>query len=640
MAHLFGSRLGARAKGLAVVGGLTLILTACAGNSGNGGGGGNSTPTATLSANPPASFPGQSVILSFTSTNANQGSIDMGEGPVGANGSVTVMPTVTTTYTFTATGSGGSASQSTTVTVNQITAFDGLKQSDGVTDQDVDPNGAIGTKQYLEYVNTSLQAYDKATGAPIWPNPLPVENLWTEGTTVGTPGHDCNHTIGGVPNPLIQLDVVVIFDRLASRWVIGAKTSDDNAQLGFTYHFCLAVSNTDDLHANTLAWTGFSLDLDPTMGKDAEGHAFFPDWPKISTWTDASGSQSAYFATMDLLDRSNFFSEAGAEVCAFDRENIIHGGTVRSPLCTNVSHIKDSRLWSGTDPILPLFIGHSLIPADIEGQTLPPSGRDEFMVSIQNPINDLTTLTSTSLNLWQFHLDWNASTITPTLSTVTVDSYMPGCYLYAADNPAITNCAQEPVTLIDPLQPQIVDSVGDRLMPRFAYRNFGTYESYLVTHTIQTGADTVNNATQTGVRWYEFRDNGSGTPTLNQSDTINPDNVLYRFLPSVAQDQAGNVAVGYSTSNKNNDPGIYFSYWNLNHATAPAEILIFQGLGEEVTPLPPFGGKWGSYSSMTVDPVDDCTFWYVNEYFTPDNSDPTGNTWLTKIANFKVPGCQ
>jgi hypothetical protein len=262
------------------------------------------------------------------------------------------------------------------------------------------------------------------------------------------------------------------------------------------------------------------------------------------------------------------------------------------------------------------------------------------MVSIQNPINDGVTLKSSALNLWEFHVDWTAATptLTATQSSLQVAQYIPGCYLTVPGNPSITNCVQEPPTPTNPQQPQIIDSVGDRLMPRFAYRNFGSYESYLVTHAVQTGNDAINNPTQTGVRWYEFR-NLSGTPSVN-SGTINPDDVLYRFLPSIAQDKKGNVAVGYSTSNRFTDPGIYFSYWSLPNATAPAEILLFQGTGEEVTNTAPFAGKWGTYSSMTVDPIDDCTFWYVNEYFVPDGSDPTGNSWLTRIANFKVPGCQ
>ena len=45
--------------------------------------------------------------------------------------------------------------------------------------------------------------------------------------------------------------------------------------------------------------------------------------------------------------------------------------------------------------------------------------------------------------------------------------------------------------------------------------------------------------------------------------------------------------------------------------------------------------RWGDYSSMTVDPADDCTFWYTQEYI---KTNGTFN-WSTRIANFKFPTC-
>jgi hypothetical protein len=182
---------------------------------------------------------------------------------------------------------------------------------------------------------------------------------------------------------------------------------------------------------------------------------------------------------------------------------------------------------------------------------------------------------------------------------------------------------------------QKIDSVGDRFMPRFAYRNFGSYESFLVTHTVQTNLGTGQDATQTGIRWYELQGNGSGVdiPAVIHQGTITPDNNYFRFLPSIAEDNVGNAAVGYSVSNPSTNPAIDFSYWNLPNSTDPGEVTIYQGTGEEVS-SGNGQGKWGSYSSMTVDPVDDCTFWYVNEYW------PTDTAWSTRIAYFKVPGCQ
>jgi hypothetical protein len=166
-------------------------------------------------------------------------------------------------------------------------------------------------------------------------------------------------------------------------------------------------------------------------------------------------------------------------------------------------------------------------------------------------------------------------------------------------------------------------------MPRLAYRNFGTYESFLVSQTVQVVTGTNQ---QTGIRWYELR--GSGNPTLHQSGTITNGTTIYRFMPSIAQDKIGNAAAGYSISSTGSHPGIRAAYWSLTSGTKPTEILIGNGSGDEEN-----SNHWGDYSSMTVDPVDNCTFWYVNQYYQVSE---TGSAidWNTRIANFKLSTCQ
>lgn len=700
-------------KFLGMLAALSILVGCSSAGSSSGGGGSSPAPTATLSASPSSFTVGHgAATLTFTSTNATQGSIDQGEGPVGTNGSVQVTPSTIgpTIYTFTATGPGGTATASATVTVTQrgpaptvsltavpgaviagqainltwtsngatsvvidnnvnnvqpvaqgtvtvatppsttqtapytltytatatgnyqqtqatasitvdpLTSFDGMPQdSSNVGQTDIDPNGAIGTKQYMEYVNTEYQAYDKVTHLPIWSTPQQIGTPWT--APLNTPGNvalpSCDGAPDGTGSPSgIQLDTVVNFDRLASRWVIAAK-----ATFAKHYFFCIAVSNTDDLAASSLGWNAYfyTLDIGPS------GNYYFPDWPKLGTWTDS------YWATVDLQDRSNSYAEVGVAICAFDRVSMLSGAvqltTPGSPLC--LTYDSSTIL----DPTSFTYLGHSLIPADFEGTTPPPSGRDEFMVSIENPTVSLgANGTSNTINLWDFQpVDWSSSSpsLNLNLTTPTVATYTPGCYYYSGTSPVQTNCVpEETAGGIG----QHIDSVGDRLMPRLSYRNFGTYESFLVSHTVQTNA-TAQNPLQTGVRWYELRDNGSGTPAIYQYGLISPDNTFFRFLPSIAQDQKGNAAVGYSVSNGFSDPAIDFSFWNLGtpNALAP-ELSIINGAGEEVTPSPGYG-QWGSYSSMTVDPVDDCTFWYVNEYW------PNDTAWSTRIAYFQVPGC-
>jgi hypothetical protein len=560
-------------------------------------------PTVSLSASPASVFAGQSTTLTWASTNATSVVIDNNIGGVqpASGGSHDVSPTQTTTYTITAFGNGQQKATATaTVTVSPVNSFDGLVQDPTTSPRDVDPNGAVGTKQFMEYVNTEYQAYNKITFQPVWPSPQPIGTPWS----AISPPSPCAGTN-------ISLDAVINFDRLASRWVIAARSFDAPSH---HYYFCIAVSNTDDLSSSSLTWYAYSDDLAPYIVNPATMGFYVPDWAKLGTWPDA------YYATIDLLQAG---VEVGVVACAFDRTNMLTHGTANLMQCVQVpAHLDNG-----------VYLSHSLIPADVDGTTPPPPGRDEFMVSIQNPPNDQTTTLSTTINVWDFHVDWTtpANSTFNLVSSPTVTTYTPGCYLYL-NSAATTNCVPEPQAFG---VVQHIDSVGDRLMPRFGYRNFGTYESFLVSHTVQTAT----TDRQTGVRWYELRDNLAGIPSVFQSGTINPDTALFRFLPSIAQDKVGNTAVGYSVSSFSSDPGIDFSYWSLASPNAsPGEVTILNGSAEEVTP-PPGYGEWGSYSSMTVDPIDDCTFWYVNEYWTL-LAGQTNSSWATRIANFKMPTCQ
>jgi hypothetical protein len=477
----------------------------------------------------------------------------------------------------------------------KVKSFEGIDASQvRGPSHDVDANGAVGTKQYMEWTNVNFQAYDKVSpNAPVWATPQPGILPFQQNNM-----QNCQN-VGG--------DGIITFDRLASRWVIALRSSPGSN----TYYYCVAISNTDDLRSSTLAWYTYQFPLNPVLGVNSLGHAYWPDWPKFGTWADA------YYVNFDLNDVDRNYLEIGIVVCALDRTNMIAGNTPNPMQC-----------FSDPNPIPThgsMYLKHSLIPADIEGVVAPPTGRDEYLVSIQNPPADGKTKTSSTLNLWDFHVDWvNPSNSTFTHSALSVTPYTPGCY--SVTNTPNTYCIPESSTSQTKLY---VDSVGDRLMPRFAYRNFDTYESFLVSHTVQAAATNK----QTGIRWYELR--GSGTPAVFQSGTINPSTFykLYRYMPSIAQDHTGNAAVGYNISSFSTHPGIRASWWNLPNQSAPAELGIFAGGGDEEN-----ARNWGDYSSMTVDPVDDCTFWYVTQYFAQNE---TGNqtTWNTRIANFKLSSC-
>ncbi len=475
-----------------------------------------------------------------------------------------------------------------------VTSFEGIDASEiAGPGYDIDPNGAVGTKQYMEWVNTYYQAYDKTSFAPIWTVPLSGDTPWRNNNMP-----NCYGVGGG--------DGIITFDRLASRWIIARRASPANN----TYYYCVAISNTDDLSSSTLAWYAYQISINSVLGSNSRGHVYWPDWPKFGTWIDA------YYISFDLQDVDNQYTNIGVVACALDRTNMLINGTVRAMQC-----------FSDPSPIPlngTLYLKHSLIPADVDGTTAPPAGRHEYMLSIQNPPNDGKTTTSTKLNLWNFHVNWTTPTLTTfTNSQITVPGYEPGCYAVSAV--VNTFCVVEPSSATTHAY---VDSVGDRLMPRFAYRNFGTYQSFLISHTVQVGAGNQ----QTGIRWYELR--GNGNPAIYQHGTIANGKTVYRFMPSLAQDKLGNAAAGYSVSGNTVEPGIRASYWSLPGKTVPAEIAIQNGIGDEEN-----SSHWGDYTSMTVDPADGCTFWYVNQYYKVSEIG-TAIDWDTRIANFKLSTCQ
>jgi hypothetical protein len=467
-----------------------------------------------------------------------------------------------------------------------LTTFEGIDaSSDPVSVLRVDPNGAVGTKQYLEWVDQAYQAFDKVTGAPVYSSAQRGSVPFMQNNISACEANGGNG--------------VVLFDHLALRWIIAIRMGGPTS-----YAFCIAVSNTDDLTASNFAWYTYELPLVPILTKN--GKTYYPDYPKIATWADG------YYVTIDVEDPTNGYGEVGILACAFDRQSMLSGVTARSPQC-----------FSYPQTLGALFLGHSLLPADIDGTTPPPVGTVESFVSIQNPSGNNTT--SSQINLWQMHVDWT----TPTNSTFTgptpiaVSPYEPGCY--NVRYPGNTYCVPEPTS---PTSKELIDSVGDRLMHRFAFRQFPTYQSYLVTQTVQPHT----TSQQTGIRWYQLEPSGS-TMSVASSGTISPDNKYFRFMPSVAQDNAGNMAIGYSGSSLALHPTIGASYLNLPSNTSPAEFVILLGSADvENTSF------WGGYTSMTIDPVDDCTFWYVNEYLTSNQTGST-RTWRTRIAHFKLKGC-
>ncbi len=334
-----------------------------------------------------------------------------------------------------------------------------------------------------------------------------------------------------------------------------------------------SVSTTPYLQCVAVSTTG-----DPTGSYNRYSFQYgnFPDYPKLGVWPDA------YYTTFNMFNGNSF---AGPEVCAYDRTKML-AGQAATQQCFALSNSYGS-----------------LLPSDLDGSTPPPSGSPNYVLSFA----------TNSLQLWKFHVDWTtpASSSLTGPTTIPVASFSPAC--------GGGTCIPQSGTT------QQLDSLADRLMYRLAYRNFGDHESLVVDHSVTVGSSV-------GVRWYELR-NPSGTPLVQQQGTYAPD-ASDRWMGSVAMDRNGDMALGFSVSSGSLHPGIH--YTGRLSGDAPGvmtqgEGVILDGAGSQTGGL----SRWGDYTSMSVDPSDDCTFWYTNEYLSTNGS----FNWQTRIGSFKLGSC-
>ncbi|MGV0958509.1 MAG: hypothetical protein ACOYB1_01640 [Limnohabitans sp.] len=309
----------------------------------------------------------------------------------------------------------------------------------------------------------------------------------------------------------------------------------------------------------------------------------FNDYPKAGAWPDA------YYITYNMFSPSTF---AGAKVCALDRAAMLAGSPTATQQCFQLS-----TAYGG------------LLPADLDGSNLPASGTPNFLMN----------LGTNKLNLWKFKVDWtntsNSSLTGPT--AIAVSAFNAAC--------GGGTCIPQGGTK------KLLDSLADRLMYRLAYRKFDDgHEALVVNHAVKVGSTAKNSYSAT--RWYEIR-NPAGTPLVYQQATYAPD-ATSRWMGSVAMDKMGNIALAYSASSSTMKPALRYAT-RLAADTANSlsnETTIIQGTGAQTGTY----SRWGDYSHMSVDPVDDCSFWYTSEYL---NADGSWN-WNTRVASFKINACQ
>ena len=437
-----------------------------------------------------------------------------------------------------------------------------------------DTNGRVGATQYVQWNNASFAVFNKTTGALLY-GPAAGNTLFQ------SLGGDCaTHNDG---------DPVVSFDILAGRWVISQFVIGGSPDFS---HQCVAVSQTEDA---TGAYFLYDFVTDPVNGVD---------YPKTGVWPDG------YYMSGHIFNAS-FTAYLAGRIFVFEREKMLKGLPARQLQA-------DLKRYSNK----PQF---GFLPSDLDSLTPPPPGEAAFVIGPHpTSVNRLASA--------RVAVTWGgAPRIKLTESLIAETWGLPPC-VNDTDAGDHRDCVPQPA----PATPgDYLDNLDFRLMYRLAYRNFGgnpLQESLVGNVTVNGGNSKPSHG---AIRWYEFRNAGSSTttPTIFQASTYDPDSA-YRWMGSIAMDKDHNIALGYSKSSLSVIPSIFITGRLSGDApnTLGTEAQVRAGLGVQTAGA---GNRWGDYSAMTVDPVDQCTFYYTNEYLKTNGA----FNWSTRIASYRFPSC-
>ncbi|HEX9988379.1 MAG TPA: hypothetical protein VGE45_07875, partial [Chloroflexia bacterium] len=368
-------------------------------------------------------------------------------------------------------------------------------------------------------------------------------------------------------------DPVVLHDQLADRWLLTQFTDT-----GAPFFNCIALSQTSDPRG--------------AYHRYAFSTPSFPDYPKYGIWPDA------YY----LNTRESGIGVLGN--IALERDLMLVGNPA-------ARQVRFTTTETGTGP-------NGLLPSDLDGSVLPPAGSPNYFVGTQD--NDFGAA-SDAILFFKFHVDW-ANTANSTFTGPTIIPTAPFDSVFPC-TPTSRDCIPQPGTTAK------IDILSYRQRPTFrlAYRNYLSHESLVTAQSVEAQPGVA------GMRWYELRSPNT-TPVIFQQGTYSPDTAVHRWMGSIAMDGSGNMALGFSASNGTNVfPSIRYTGRLAGDplGTMPqGEGTFINGTGSQ-TGSP----RWGDYTSMNVDPSDDCTFWYTNEYV------PTTSAvgWRGGVGAFKFPGC-
>jgi hypothetical protein len=378
-------------------------------------------------------------------------------------------------------------------------------------------------------------------------------------------------------------DPTVNYDQYADRWVYSELSIDESVTPWRQSYMCVAVSTTDDA---TDTWNRYVF----AAGNSPVGGTL-PDYPKLGVWPDG------YYLSFNDFANDSPHNFVGAGAMVLERSAMLTGASAQSIFF-------DLRG-------VPGVVNGGILPGDADGPTPPPVGDPNYYVA---PVDDPSDVND-QMGVWAFHVDWAV----PANSTFT----NPQALHSSAFN-GIGHSVPQPTVL--GVVPPNLDGIADgRLMNRVQYRNFGGYETLVTNLTVDNGSG--GNAP----RWYELRKT-AGVWAVNQESTFKPDTVN-RWLGSVAMDGAGDMALGYSAGDAATFPGLRYTGRLVGDAlsTMQAEAALVNGGGSQMS----LSSRWGDYSQMTVDPTDDCTFWYTGEYYGATSN----SSWTTRIGSFRFPGC-
>jgi hypothetical protein len=435
-----------------------------------------------------------------------------------------------------------------------------------------DPDGDVGPNHYVQVVNVQYSVYTK-TGLRLV-GPAPLGSLFA-----GFPVEDCAGNHG---------DPIALHDQQADRWLITQFTTD-----GPEFWNCVAISTSPD---PTGTWFRYAFSTGPN----------FPDYPKYGVWPD-----TYFISTREFAPDDSFF---GIGAYALEKRRMLAG----DPAARALSFV----LPPGDTPWL---AGDGLLPTDWDGARPPRPGTPNWFVGTMDQGAQYNAPFD-GLNVFEFHVDWRGTPratfgLAAQIPVAEFDSIFP-----CDPAPNTRDCIPQPGTT------NKLDILSYRQRPtwRLAYRNFGSYESLVTNQSVEARPG------EAGVRWYELRrPRGATTLSLFQQGTFAPGDGVHRWMGSIAQDKNGNLAVGYSVSNGVDVfPGIRYTG---RLAGDPAGVLargeqtLINGSGSQLV-----SSRWGDYTAMHVDPVDDCTFWYTNQYFATSSN----NSWQTRIGSFKFPSCR